>query len=481
MVIVGEKINTSLKGITEAIKAKDKEFIQELAVRQSKQGSDYIDVNCGTLIDVEEEMLPWLVEIVQEVVDKPCCIDSPNPKALEAALKVHKGVPMINSITAEKSRYDDVINLVKQYDAKIVALLIDDANGISPSDEVRTKIGIELINKMYEDGATDYITSAHISLDEIKNKAQKFVKEGNFVGMPKTYPNRNEIRWYALNEFLGSPLEYHVIPEFNKEKYSGRKIRKSILDNDRVIPKETRKLLPKTTIDILEDEIAAGRIPGQRNWAEIYKRMNTYSRGNLEKIAYLNGNTINEIIKRRVYRDPESIWAVFRRANYGPVMTRLAVSAIEEEVTKKEVMDLMKSYESKGVIPEGQKVQRVIDRAWYVASESEKGVNAKTANETFRSKNIKVDNPPLNIHAGLNLTKFETKIISEGLNADLYIDKDNKISVQLKAEGKKIKTNLRLPAKEVTYLRYIMDSNFIPTSASIRKDKKGYKVDITIG
>ena len=151
MVIVGEKINTSLKGITEAIKAKDKEFIQELAVRQSKQGSDYIDVNCGTLIDVEEEMLPWLVEIVQEVVDKPCCIDSPNPKALESALKVHKGVPMINSITAEKSRYDDVIKLVKQYDAKIVALLIDDANGISPSDEVRTKIGIELINKMHED------------------------------------------------------------------------------------------------------------------------------------------------------------------------------------------------------------------------------------------------------------------------------------------------------------------------------------------
>ena len=81
-----------------------------------------------------------------------------------------------------------------------------------------------------------------------------------------------------------------------------------------VIPKETKKLLPKTTIDILEQEIECGRVPGKRNWAEIYKRMNTYSRGNLEKIAYLNGNTINEIIKRRVYRDPESIWAVFRRA-----------------------------------------------------------------------------------------------------------------------------------------------------------------------
>ena len=80
-------------------------------------------------------------------------------------------------------------------------------------------------------------------------------------------------------------------------------------------------------------------------------------------------------------------------------------------------MDLMKSYEAKGVIPEGQKVQRVIDRAWYVANEGEKGVSAKEANETFRNKNIKVDTPPLNIHAGLNLTKFETKIVSEGLNA----------------------------------------------------------------
>ena len=82
--------------------------------------------------------------------------------------------------------------------------------------------------------------------------------------------------------------------------------------------------------------------------------MNTYSRGNLEKIAYLNGNTINEIIKRRVYRDPESIWAVFRRSNYGPVMTRLAISSIEMGVTKKEVMDLMKGYESQGVSKEIQ-------------------------------------------------------------------------------------------------------------------------------
>ena len=333
------------------------------------------------------------------------------------------------------------------------------------------------LKQMIDDGVTDYITSASISLDEIKSKAQPFIDEGNFVGMPKSYTNRNEIRWYAINEFLGSKVNYHVVKELNKEKYSGRLIRQSIIDNNMTITSEIEKLLPKTSVEILNREIDAGRVPGERNWKDIYKRMNTYSRGNLEKIAYLNGNTINEIIKRRVYRDPESIWAVFRRSDYGPVMTRLAISAIEMEVTKKEVMDLMKGYEAEGVIPDNQKVQKVIDRAWYVANSD---MDGRKANEIFRSENIEVD-APMSLEAGLNLTKFETKITKEGLNTDLYVDKNGKISVQFKSEGKKIKTNLRLPANEVTYLRYIMDSHFIPVTGHIKKVKNGFKVKVVIG
>lgn len=337
------------------------------------------------------------------------------------------------------------------------------------------------LKQMIDDGVSDYITSASISLDEIKSKAQKFIDEGNFVGMPKSYTNRNEIRWYAINEFLGSKLNYHVVKEFNKDKFSGRLIRQSIIDNDMVITDEVKKLLPKTTVEILQREIDECRTPGKRDWQTIYKRMNTYSRANLERIAYLNGNTINEIIKRRVYRDPESIWAVFRRSNYGPVMTRLAISSIEMDVHKKEVMELMKSYEESGVIPDNQKVQRVIDRAWYVACEGEKGISAREANNKFRRENIIVDAPPLNIEAGLNLTKFETKITEEGLNTDLYVNKNGRIAVQFKSEGKKIKTNLRLPARDVTYLRYIMDSHFIPVSGSIKEAEKGFKVKVVIG
>ena len=412
---------------------------------------------------------------------------------------VHKGHEKLISEArklAEKENKKVVVYLNKGFSANHAPFFVDfearrEMALALGADEVRSFEGLHhrlvlsysvpiRLKQMIDDGVTDYITSASISLDEIQSKAQKLIDEGNFVGMPKSYTNRNEIRWYAINEFLGSKLDYHVVKEFNKDRYSGRLIRQSIIDNDMTITKEVAELLPESTVEILQREIDAGRVPGERNWSDIYKRMNTYSRGNLEKIAYLNGNTINEIIKRRVYRDPESIWAVFRRSDYGPVMTRLAVSAIEMEVTKKEVMDLMKGYEAQGVIPDNQKVQRVIDRAWYVASESEKGVSAREANDKFRSQNISVD-APLSLEAGLNLTKFETKITKEGINTDLYVDKNGKISVQFKSEGKKIKTNLRLPAVEVTYLRYIMDSHFIPVNGSIKKAKKGFKVKVVIG
>lgn len=336
------------------------------------------------------------------------------------------------------------------------------------------------LQQMIDDGASDYITSASISLEEISKKAQKFIDEGNFVGMPKNYTNRNEIRWYALNEFLGSKLKFHIVNELDKEKYSGRLIRQSIVDNDYTITSEIKRLLPKSTVEILEREIEKDNVNLGRNWKDIYKRMNTYSRGNLGKIAYLNGETVNQIIKKRVYSNPESVWAAFRRSDYGPVMTRLAISSIEMDVSKDEVMNLMKSYEAKGVIPEMQKVSKVIERAWYVACKTNEGMSAREANNNFRQGNIEVKDAPLNILAGLNLTRFETKIMKENLNADLYIDKNNKISVQLKSEGKKIKTNLRLPAREVTYLRYIMDSHFIPVTGTTQKDKKGYKINVKI-
>ncbi len=339
---------------------------------------------------------------------------------------------------------------------------------------------------MHEDGISDYITAANISLEEIKDYAQKFIDEGSFLGMGKDFPNRNEIRWYAINEFLsrkyGKKINYHVIPEIRTpEKISGRQIRKSIIENDLIIPNKIRKLLPKTTIEILEREIEKGTVPGTRNFKSLKHKMNTYSRSSLMDIAYLNGELINRIVEGRFYKENESIWASFRRAGYGPVMTRLATSSLEEEVKKDEVLKLMRHYEAMGVIPEEQNVDKIIERAWYVANEVDEGVPAKIANEVFRQNKDLNLHPEMSLESGLNLTKFESKKIKEGMEAKIFVDRDNKISCQIKEEKLKIKTNLKLPSMEVTYLRYILDSRYIPVSAKVIKNKRGdYRIKIYI-
>ena len=99
MIIIGELINASRKAIGTAIVAQDTAAIQKVAADQKAAGANFIDVNAGIYVEREPEYLAWLVQTVQQVVDGPCAIDSPSPKAIEAALAVHQGTPMINSIS----------------------------------------------------------------------------------------------------------------------------------------------------------------------------------------------------------------------------------------------------------------------------------------------------------------------------------------------------------------------------------------------
>lgn len=190
MLIVGEKINSSLKGVTEAVKSKDTEFVRNLAVVQTEAGADYIDVNCGTLIDEEVEALPWLVKTVQEAVDRPCCIDSPNPAALSAALKVHKGKALINSITAERERYEAILPLVKEHGAGVVALVMDDEHGMPEDAGTRIEIGCRLVERLLKDG----VPSGDIYIDPLvqpisTNGAMGVVVLETIKGIKDAYPD----------------------------------------------------------------------------------------------------------------------------------------------------------------------------------------------------------------------------------------------------------------------------------------------------
>ncbi|ABZ84291.1 5-methyltetrahydrofolate--homocysteine s-methyltransferase, putative [Heliomicrobium modesticaldum Ice1] len=151
MLIVGEKINTARPGIEGAVISRKATFIQDLALRQKLCGADVLDLNCTTLRHREPDALRWLVETVQTVVNEPVCLDSPNPLALEAALQVHKGRAIINAISAEESRYQMLIPLVKAYDCKVVALCFDDT-GVPNTVEEELQIARSLVERLVGDG-----------------------------------------------------------------------------------------------------------------------------------------------------------------------------------------------------------------------------------------------------------------------------------------------------------------------------------------
>ncbi|MBW2031263.1 MAG: methyltetrahydrofolate cobalamin methyltransferase [Deltaproteobacteria bacterium] len=162
MIIVGELINASRKAIGSAIEAQDVEAIKKIAKEQFEAGADYIDVNAGVFVGKEPEYLTWLVKNVQETVDAPCAIDSPDPEAIEAALAVHKGVPMINSISLEKDRYEKLLPIISGTDFNVVALCMSD-EGMPETTDDRLTIAEKLINGLVKSG----VPVEHIYVDPL--------------------------------------------------------------------------------------------------------------------------------------------------------------------------------------------------------------------------------------------------------------------------------------------------------------------------
>ena len=127
LVIIGERINpTGRKKLTKALEAGNLQFVQGEAVKQAQEGAQVLDVNVGISGIDEPQLLGEAVEAVMEVTELPLCIDSANPKALEAGLAAYEGKALVNSVNAEEMNLKEVLPLVKQYGAAIVGLTMDD-------------------------------------------------------------------------------------------------------------------------------------------------------------------------------------------------------------------------------------------------------------------------------------------------------------------------------------------------------------------
>lgn len=248
MIIVGELINTSRKSIEHAVREKDAAFIQSVAKSQAAAGSDYIDVNAGTFLEKEVEYLPWLVETAQAAVDLPCCLDSPNPSALQRAMAVHRGVPMINSISLEADRYDQLLPVATQSKCRLVALCMS-RTAMPTTAEDRVDVAGRLIDGLTKAG----MAPSDIFIDPLVQPVSVDIRMGaavlDAIGMIRDrYPEVNIICGLS-NISFGLP-ERKLINRFFLSLAIGRGLSAAILDpTDRAIIATLRTALMLTGQD----------------------------------------------------------------------------------------------------------------------------------------------------------------------------------------------------------------------------------------
>ncbi len=144
-VVIGERINpTGKKKVKEALREGDLAFILREGVAQQQAGAQILDVNCGLPEINEAQVMKQVIESLQSVSDTPLQIDTSDPVALENALRIYNGKPMINSVNGKQESMEAVFPLAKKYGGVIVALTLDE-KGIPETAEGRVEIAKRII------------------------------------------------------------------------------------------------------------------------------------------------------------------------------------------------------------------------------------------------------------------------------------------------------------------------------------------------
>ncbi|MDR3038915.1 MAG: dihydropteroate synthase [Candidatus Adiutrix sp.] len=144
MVSIAENLNVINKGIGAAFKDMDPKPVRSMVEKIVASEPDWVDINLGPARKNGAELMPWVVNIVQEVTDLPIVLDTSNIEAIEAGLKICKKPALINSIMCRPERYEKMLPLVKQYNANFVALMWG-PNGMARDANERAELTTELL------------------------------------------------------------------------------------------------------------------------------------------------------------------------------------------------------------------------------------------------------------------------------------------------------------------------------------------------
>jgi 5-methyltetrahydrofolate--homocysteine methyltransferase len=248
MLIIGERINASRKSLAEAISSRDAAFIQNEAKVQAMAGADYIDVNAGTFIGEEQKHLQWVIESVQDVIDLPLCIDSPDPRVIKAMIPLVKKTPMINSITLEPFHLEGVLPLVAQHKTKVIALCQSE-DFVADTAEAKLRMAGQLIEKvkmmgvplddLYIDPLVHPLAtndrSALATLDAIEQIMKQFPGVHTTCGLTNVsygLPNRKLVNRTFLVAAIARGLDSAILDPTDRQLFGALKAANMIAGKD---------------------------------------------------------------------------------------------------------------------------------------------------------------------------------------------------------------------------------------------------------
>jgi len=152
VIVIGESINpTRRKKLVSTLQENNFDYVLELAESQIRAGADVLDVNVGFPGVDDVKLLPETVIAILNKYDIPLCLDSPNPKAIEAALKAASGKCLINSVNGKEDSLQALLPVAKEYGAAVIGLCMDD-DGITNDPEKRVAIAEKIIERAVKEG-----------------------------------------------------------------------------------------------------------------------------------------------------------------------------------------------------------------------------------------------------------------------------------------------------------------------------------------
>jgi len=223
MILIGESIHIISREVSTAIKERNPRVIQDLAVAQAEAGADYIDLNVGPARKDPEDLMKWIVNVVQEAVDLPLSIDTMNPVAMEAGLKLCKKRPLLNSASNKTESKQQMLPLAKKYDCDVVLSVFADY-GMPADVDMRVSSILE---------AAEYANSLGIPNEDI------WVDP---IVLPISTAGEGQAHAKAVLEFI------QILPEL----LPGVKSTLGLSNVSNGTPKELRPLLNRTFLVMLQ-------------------------------------------------------------------------------------------------------------------------------------------------------------------------------------------------------------------------------------